>query len=310
MLWKCNNREIIYTDIIYHLLICILNRFNIAQCKLNDPTPSGALWFLKLQVPVLNHPDSALVNTIMDEDIRELRMLIQQSQRAVIFTGAGISTESGIPDFRGPNGIWNKVSPIEFSDFVNSEYHRRESWKRKFSGDGMSGAEPNAGHKAIAELIHMGKASHIITQNVDGLHQKSGVPDQLVIELHGNAGYARCLDCQKRFELPNLKKKFLADGTIPYCDVCNGIVKTATISFGQPMPVSEMQRAEEATMSCDLFMALGSSLVVYPAAGFPVMAKRNGAKLVIVNNESTDLDSLCDLVLHRQIGPTMSAVVD
>ena len=174
----------------------------------------------------------------------------------------------------------------------------------------MSGAEPNAGHQAIAELIHMGKVSHIITQNVDGLHQKSGVPDQLVIELHGNAGYAKCLDCQKRFELPALKTKFLADGTIPYCDNCNGIIKTATISFGQPMPVSEMQRAEEATLGCDLFMALGSSLVVYPAAGFPVMAKRNGAKLIIINNEPTELDSLCDLVLHRQIGLTMSAVVD
>lgn len=265
---------------------------------------------MKLQVPALNHTDSDQVDAIMDEEIRELRILIQQSQRTVIFTGAGISTESGIPDFRGPNGIWKKVSPIEFSDFVNSENHRRESWKRKFSGDGMTGAEPNAGHKAIAELVRMGKVSHIITQNVDGLHQKSGVPDQLVIELHGNAGYARCLDCQKRYELPILKKRFLEDGAIPCCDVCNGIVKTATISFGQPMPVSEMQRAEEATLDCDLFMALGSSLVVYPAAGFPVMAKRNGAKLVIMNNESTDLDSLCDLVLHRQIGPAMSAVVD
>ena len=247
----------------------------------------------------------------MDPDIRGLRDLLQASQRAVVFTGAGISTESGIPDFRGPNGIWKKVRPIDFSDFVASEETRRESWRRKFSGDDkLIGADPNAGHRAVARLVELGKVSHIITQNVDNLHQVSGVPDDQVIELHGNAHYASCLDCGKRYELTDIKNRFMADETVPYCDACNGIVKTATISFGQAMPVDEMQRAQEATLNCDLMMAIGSSLTVYPAAGFPVMAKRNGAALVILNNEETDLDPIADMVINRQIGPTLSAVVD
>jgi NAD-dependent deacetylase len=248
----------------------------------------------------------------MDEDIRELRDIIQRSQRCVIFSGAGISTESGIRDFRGPNGIWTKGGKsVDFNDFVRSEEQRRASWHSKLSGgDSMASAEPNTGHLAVAALVRMGKVSHIITQNVDGLHQKSGVPDNKIVELHGNASYATCLDCTKRFELSDIRRQYLADGTIPYCDECNGIVKTATISFGQQLPVQAMQIAEQASLDCDTFIILGSSLVVYPAAGFPVMAKRNGATLVIVNNEETEMDSICDLVMHRPIGETMSSVVD
>ena len=247
----------------------------------------------------------------MNDEIRKLRQLVEQSQRAVIFTGAGISTESGIPDFRGPNGIWNKITPIQFQDFVASEEMRRESWRRKFSGDDkLTGATPNAGHKAVAELVRMGVVSHIITQNVDNLHQVSGVADDRVIELHGNAHYASCLDCRKRFELEDIKQAFLSDGSLPHCDSCNGIVKTATISFGQAMPQDQMARAEAATLDCDLFFAIGSSLTVYPAAGFPVIAKRNGAVLVIINNEATELDAIADLVVNQQIGPTLSALVD
>lgn len=243
--------------------------------------------------------------------IRQLRDLLEASQRAVIFTGAGISTESGIPDFRGPQGIWSKITPIQFQDFVASEDKRRESWERKFSGDDkMTGAEPNAGHISVAKLVSLGKVSHVITQNVDNLHQRAGVPDDLVIELHGNAHYATCLDCGKRYELDDIRKEFNANGTIPYCDECQGIVKTATISFGQAMPQAEMARAEQATLGCDLFFAIGSSLQVYPAAGFPVIAKRNGAKLVIINNESTDLDPIADLVVNQQIGSTLSALID
>ena len=247
----------------------------------------------------------------MDAETKALRDTLQKSERAVVFTGAGISTESGIPDFRGPQGLWKTVSPIDFSEFVGSEERRRERWTRQFSGDNtMAKAEPNAGHLAVAHLVKEGKVSHVITQNVDGLHQRSGVPDELVIELHGNSQYAKCLECEKRFELGPLKDKFLADGTIPMCDECGGIVKTATISFGQSMPVAAMQLAEQASLACDLFIAIGSSLVVYPAAGFPVMAKQNGADLVIINNEETDLDPLCDLVIHQPIGITLSAAID
>ena len=245
------------------------------------------------------------------QHIVELRALIKASERIVVFTGAGISTESGIPDFRGPQGIWGKMTPIDFSDFVASEDMRRESWQRKFSSEGnWDEAEPNAGHRAISSLVDAGKVTHVITQNVDGLHQKSGTPDELVIELHGNASYATCLSCAKRFELEEIKRDFLADGTIPCCDECNGIVKTATVSFGQEMPLEEMQRAEAATLDCDLFMSIGSSLVVYPAAGFPRLAKQNGARLVIINDQETDLDPVCDLVLHERIGPTLSRAVD
>ena len=245
------------------------------------------------------------------QHIAELRALIQVSERIVFFTGAGISTESGIPDFRGPNGIWNKITPIDFNDFVASEEMREESWRRKFSGDmKMENAKPNAGHLAITSLVNAGKVSHVITQNVDGLHQKSGTPNELVIELHGNASYATCLSCGKRYELADLREPFLRDGVIPYCNDCGGIIKTATISFGQAMPVEEMRRSEAASLDCDLFIAAGSSLTVYPAAGLPRMAKQSGARLVIINNQDTDLDRICDLVIQEQIGPTLSRVVD
>lgn len=245
------------------------------------------------------------------EHIAALRDMIDASQRIVVFTGAGISTESGIPDFRGPKGVWNTQTPIDFRDFVASEEMRRESWQRKFSGGmNIDGAEPNAGHRAISSLVHAGKVTHIITQNVDGLHQKSGTPDEQVIELHGNASYATCLACGKRYELEDIRGPFLERGVIPCCDSCGGMVKTATISFGQSMPAEEMQRAEQATLACDLFIAIGSSLVVYPAAGFPRLAKENGARLVIINEQETDMDVYCDLVLHKQIGPTLSRAVD
>lgn len=245
------------------------------------------------------------------QQISELRQLIEASRKMVVFTGAGISTESGIPDFRGPDGIWNKIKPIEFGDFIASEEVRRESWRRKFnSASNWGDAEPNAGHMAISRLVGLGRVAHIITQNVDGLHQKSGVPDDQVIELHGNNNYAVCLECGKRYDFETLKAIFFPDETLPYCDECQGIIKTATISFGQPMPVTEMQLAEAATLACDLFMAIGSSLVVYPAAGFPVLAKNNGAKLVILNRDATDLDPICDLVLNEEIGPTLSAAID
>ena len=244
------------------------------------------------------------------DDIERLHDLIVGAKRIVAFTGAGISTESGIPDFRSPGGIWTKYQPIYFDDFMSSEEMRHEAWRRKFATDEtMVKAEPNAGHRALAKLVEQGKMSAIITQNIDGLHQRSGVPDQKIIELHGNTTYATCLDCGHRHELAPIRKAFLGKGELPLCQKCDGIVKTATISFGQAMPEIQMARAQDETMSCDLFIVLGSSLVVYPAAGFPQIAKRKGAKLVILNREETDQDKSADLVIHGEIGPTMSRVV-
>ena len=244
------------------------------------------------------------------DDIERLRDMIGSAKRIVAFTGAGISTESGIPDFRSPGGIWTRYKPIYFDDFMASDEMRRESWRRKFATDEtMLKAEPNAGHRALAKLVEQGRMSAIITQNVDGLHQRSGVPDSKVIELHGNATYASCLDCGHRHELEPIKKAFLGAGKLPLCVKCDGIVKTATISFGQAMPEIPMARAQDETLGCDLFMVLGSSLVVYPAAGFPRIAKRKGVKLVILNRDPTDQDDEADMVIHGEIGPTMSRAV-
>ena len=239
-----------------------------------------------------------------------LAKLIREARNVTVFTGAGMSTESGIPDFRSPGGVWSRMKPIYFQEFVADEDKRREAWNRAFSGvAGWVGAAPNAGHMAVARLVARGKVSSVITQNVDNLHQDSGIPDEQVIELHGNASYAACLSCGLRHELDVLKQHFLGTGEIPTCRACGELVKVATVSFGQPMPVAVMRRAEEETLAADLFLVLGSSLVVYPAAGFPLKAKRNGAKLVIVNREPTEQDRFADLVLNEEIGPLLSAVV-
>ena len=247
-----------------------------------------------------------------DADANQLRAMIENANRVALFTGAGISTESGIPDFRSAGtGLWNRIKPIEFQDFMASEDARRESWHRRFAADANSwdGAQPNAGHLAVAKLIAQGKADGVITQNVDNLHQDAGVPEEQVVELHGNTRYAKCLACERRYELADLKAEFERHGTVAPCASCGGIVKTATVSFGQPMPVAAMARAQALANACDLFLAIGSSLVVYPAAGFPELAKRRGAKLAILNREPTPLDGIADLVLHREIGPTLRQVV-
>ena len=239
----------------------------------------------------------------------DLARMIAEARLVTVFTGAGMSTESGVPDFRSPGGGWSRMKPIYFQDFVADEARRREAWARAFSGvAGWTGARPNAGHYAVARLVAAGKVGAVITQNVDNLHQDSGVPEDRVIELHGNASYATCLECGLRHELADLKAPFLERGEIPACRACGGLVKTATISFGQAMPALPMARAEAATLACDLFLVLGSSLVVFPAAGFPLEAKRNGARLVIVNREPTDQDPYADLVLHDEIGPVLTAI--
>jgi NAD-dependent deacetylase len=241
--------------------------------------------------------------------ISRLAALLAGSARTVVFTGAGISTESGIPDFRSPGGVWSRMKPIGFDAFMHNEDARREAWQRTFSGAaGWVGAKPNEGHFAISRLVDTGKVSHVITQNVDNLHQDAGVPAHQVIELHGNAGYATCLACGLRHELADLRDSFLEHGTLPACRACGGIVKPATISFGQPMPVEAMRRAEAASRACNLFIVLGSSLVVYPAAALPMIAKTNGAALVIINREPTDMDDSADIVIHAEIGAVLRQV--
>ena len=247
----------------------------------------------------------------MAGDVDTLRDMVTDAERVVFFTGAGVSTESGIPDFRSPGGVWDRFKPIYFDDFMSSRESRRETWRRKIETDKtMRKASPNRGHQAIASLVARGKASAIITQNIDGLHQVSGVPDDKVIELHGNSTYCTCLDCGERHTLEEVIAPFKQDETLPNCKACGSeYVKTATISFGQQMPEGPMRRAQVETMVADLFIAIGSSLVVYPAAGFPVMAKQNGSKLCILNREPTELDQYADLVLNAEIGPSLGAAV-
>jgi NAD-dependent protein deacetylase/lipoamidase len=245
-----------------------------------------------------------------DSDIAALGRLLEAAKHAVVFTGAGISTESGIPDFRSPGGIWTQMAPIYFDDFLASEAARRETWRRRFAmEENFAAAQPNRGHRAVDALVRRGKVGAVITQNIDGLHQASGIPPEKIIELHGNTTYAHCLDCGTRHELADIRVQFERDGASPRCVRCKGFVKTATVSFGQAMPPDAMRRAEAETLAADLFIVLGSSLVVYPAAGFPELAKRNGAALVIVNREPTALDPLADLVIHAGIGDTLGAAV-
>ena len=247
----------------------------------------------------------------LETGIARLRELVESAKVIVPFTGAGISTECGIPDFRSPGGIWTKMRPIDFSDFLASQDMRDESWRRRFAmEEQFGGAKPGRGHRALASLYRAGKVPGVITQNIDNLHQASGIAADHVVELHGNTTYASCLDCGKRYELAWVRERFTASGgKSPDCPDCEGYIKTATVSFGQSMPEAAMRRAQELTESSDLFISIGSSLVVWPAAGFPLAAKRNGARLVIINRDPTDQDDSADLVIHDEIGPTMSRAV-
>lgn len=238
---------------------------------------------------------------------QSLAQMIEQAGNVVVFTGAGISTECGIPDFRSPGGIWSENKPIDFAEFMASRQSRQEAWRRKFKlDDEFAGAKPGRGHKAIASLVARGKISYVITQNIDNLHQASGVPDARIIELHGNSTYALCLECATRHELDWVRAEFEPREHPPDCRKCNGILKSATISFGQSMPQAQMARAHEATLQADLFIAIGTSLVVYPAAGFPDLARQHGATLVILNREPTQLDPRADLVIHEDIGSILA----
>lgn len=236
--------------------------------------------------------------------------MVQKSRRAIVFTGAGVSTECGIPDFRSPGGFWTKYKPIEFREFLASPDTRLEAWRRFLMiRETIGNAAPGPGHRAIAELVSRGHVSHIITQNIDGLHEQAGVPAKQIIEIHGNGTYATCLACGLRHEIDWVRDVIAQSNAAPSCISCDGIVKSATISFGQPMPDQQMADARAATFNSDLFLAIGSSLQVFPAAGFPVTAKQNRTPLVIINREPTGLDGLADLVINDEIGPVLSAVL-
>ncbi|MGO4570890.1 SIR2 family NAD-dependent protein deacylase [Microvirga sp. 2TAF3] len=242
--------------------------------------------------------------------IATLQNMVREARVVAGFTGAGISTESGVPDFRSPGSPWMRNKPIPFDVFLESEEARREAWRRKFTMDDLyRDARPSRGHLGLASLIASGRMPAVITQNIDGLHQASGIGDERVIELHGNGTYAACLACGRRHDLRWVRSRFEETGDAPVCESCGGIVKSGTISFGQAMPEAPMRQAHALTMSCDLFLAIGSSLVVYPAAAFPMLAQRNGAKLVIINREHTPLDEAADLVIQAEIGPVLSTFI-
>jgi NAD-dependent deacetylase len=236
--------------------------------------------------------------------------MIADAQTIVPFTGAGISTECGIPDFRSPGGLWTRNRPIPFDEFPASQEARDESWRRRFAMEqSFAAAKPGRGHRALASLYKAGKIPAIVTQNIDNLHQASGFAPDHVVELHGNTTYARCIGCQQRYEIAWVKTRFDEADEAPSCTACGDPVKTATISFGQAMPEDEMQRATELAQHCDLFLAIGSSLVVWPAAGFPMLARNSGAKLVIINNEPTEQDEIADLVIRHDIGEVLAPFV-
>ncbi len=247
----------------------------------------------------------------LETAIARLKDIVGEAGVVVPFTGAGISTECGIPDFRSPGGVWTKNRPIPFDEFVSSQEARNESWRRRFAMvDEFGGARPGRGHRALANLYRAGRVPAVITQNIDNLHQASGIAPEHVVELHGNTTYALCLDCAERYELSWVRRRMeAANGCAPDCPACGGYIKTATISFGQAMPEAAMRRAEDLALSCDLFLAIGSSLVVWPAAGFPLMAKRNGAQLVIINREATEFDDLADLVVRADIGTVLEPFI-
>jgi NAD-dependent deacetylase len=230
---------------------------------------------------------------------------LKSARAAVAFTGAGISTESGIPDFRSPNGIWSKASPVYFEDFLRSPAARLEYWRQKsIAHVDFAGARPNDGHRVLAEWEKAGKLTGVITQNIDGLHQEAG--SGRVLELHGTAREVGCLACGRRSPADPWVAKFLETQTVPDCPDCGGLLKHATISFGQALDESVLEEAVRLSRECDLFLALGSSLVVHPAAGLPALARDNGARLVIINRDPTPLDGIADLVIGESIGATLT----
>ena len=249
----------------------------------------------------------------LDELIANVSEMMLGSKRIVVFTGAGVSTESGIPDFRSPGGLWDRYNPDDFlyQKFLTSLESRKKYWEMNSELHyTLVNAEPNQGHYAIVDMEKMGKLDCVITQNIDNLHQRAGLSGDKVIELHGTNVWVNCLDCKARYSRREIQKRLEQGDRAPCCDKCGGILKPATISFGQSMPVEETRDAERRSRLSDLFIVIGSSLVVQPAALMPVYAKEGGAKLVIINMDSTSFDRNADIVLYGKAGEIMKSIVD
>jgi len=249
----------------------------------------------------------------MDEKIVKVAQWIIASKRIVVFAGAGLSTESGIPDFRSPGGVWDRYNPEDFyfQNFIASEASREKYWQMATEMyEPMKRAQPNPAHLAIADMEKLGKLDCIITQNIDGLHFKAGNSEVKVLQLHGTAMHVSCLKCNKKYDRDEIQERIRKGLKVPYCDDCGGPLKPATISFGQSMPERETQEAYHRSSASDLFIVIGSSLVVQPAASMPLVAKRNGARLVIINRDPTPHDEMADMVIHGQAGSVMASVLE
>ena len=248
----------------------------------------------------------------MEDAIKRAADLLERSRKVVVFTGAGVSTESGIPDFRSPGGIWEKYEPVYYQDFLDSEEARRKYWLRsKATFPVIRDAGPNPTHLALVELEKMGKLDCIVTQNIDRLHHKAGNSAEKIIEIHGNNAFAVCLNCRRIYPREEIQKLLEENDRIevPHCRECKGLLKDATISFGQPMPEEETTEAKRRAQACDLMLILGSSLVVYPAAYLPEYAHQAGAKLIIINMTATPLDHLAGVVIHAKTGEALQQIV-
>jgi NAD-dependent deacetylase len=237
--------------------------------------------------------------------------LILESRKLVVFTGAGISTESGIPDFRSPGGLWDRFDPDDFSidRFLNNPDSRRKQWYIFREGILSDKVMPNAAHIAIAELYRLGKLDCVITQNIDNLHQKAGVPDEKVFELHGNMKWAICLDCGRRYPFEEIKSRLDSGEDIPACQFCHGTLKPDIVMFGEQLPYEVLEEAGRRSRAADLFIVIGSTLVVYPAAYMPMYAVESGARLVIINLSDTPMDGQAAVLINARAGDTMAAIV-
>ena len=247
--------------------------------------------------------------TTAGNTIQHFRDLIAQSTRMVVLTGAGVSTESGVPDFRSPGGLWEQFRIVQYDEYVASEEARIEDWHRRFyMKDQIGAVEPNTGHKVIADWLNSGKCQCLVTQNVDGLHQRAGAPSGKTIEIHGNATTASCISCNTDHEMDLCRKLFETTGVSPKCQSCGGLVKADVVMFGEAMPKDKTEEAFKISETADLFLAIGTSLVVQPAAVLPLHAKRNGAKFPILNRDPTELDQFADCVVNDEIGKILEAV--
>jgi len=246
------------------------------------------------------------------DETEKLAQLVVQSSKVVVFTGAGISTESGIPDFRSPGGIWSRYDPEDFTiqKFLRGPAARKTIWKMSMEGGLLNDAKPNLAHYAIAELHSLGRLDCVITQNIDNLHQKAGVPEDRVFELHGNMEWAVCLGCHRRFPMPEVLRRMKEGVEVPDCPECRGILKPDAVFFGETLPQETLQEAIRRARNCDLLVVIGSTLLIYPAAYIPTYAKEAGATLAIINLTPTPFDDYAEVVIRAKAGETMSKAME